>query len=96
MLSSSETGYASLKPGYNVKKNHSAIIMRIGQLTITEWSHSGSFRAWLPDAKRCPELYKSVYSRSDLVENATFERTHQGGWQSRFADLIDDQTGVSP
>lgn len=96
MLSSLETSYASLNTGYNVQQNHSAIIMRIGGLTITEWSHSGKFRAWRSDAQRCPKLYKSAYSRSDLVQDAEFEIAHYSGWQSRIADLIYDQTGVSP
>ena len=96
MLSNSEAGYASLNTGYNVQQNHSAIIMRIGGLTITEWSHSGKFRAWRSDARRFPKFYKSAYSRSDLVQDAEFEIAHYSGWQSRIADLIYYQTGVSP
>jgi hypothetical protein len=96
MLSGSSKTYAELKKGYNVQNNHSVIIMRIGSLIITEWSHSGKFRAWRFDARRCPTLYKSAYSRSELVNGAEFEIAHYSGWQRRFADYIYDETGVHP
>ncbi|NBC13318.1 MAG: hypothetical protein GVY09_08230 [Gammaproteobacteria bacterium] len=96
MLSGSGDTYAVLKPGYNVQKNHSAIILRIGQLMITEWSHSGSFRAWRQDASGCPKLYQSDYTRSKLVQTAEHTIAHHSGWQARVADLIYDQTGIYP
>ncbi|WP_295883935.1 EH signature domain-containing protein [uncultured Thiohalocapsa sp.] len=94
MLSGSGQTYAVLKPGYNVQKNHSAIVMRIGNLVITEWSHSGSFRAWRSDAPACPRLYQDTYTRRELVTNPVHELAHYSGWQSRVADLIYDETGI--
>jgi hypothetical protein len=96
MLSGSGDTYAVLKPGYGVQKNHSAIILRIGGLMITEWSHSGSFRAWRSDASGCPRLYKSDYSRPELVQGAEYVRPHLSGWQTRVADLIYDETSIYP
>lgn len=94
MLSGSGQSYALLKPGYNVQKNHSAIVMRIGNLVITEWSHSGKFRAWRSDAPKCPKLYEQAYARSELVTDPADEVAHYSGWQSRVADLIYDETGI--
>jgi hypothetical protein len=94
MLSGSGQTYAVLKPGYNVQKNHSAIILRIGSLVITEWSHSGSLRAWRSDAPRRPRLYEQSYSRGELVSHWTHEIAHHSGWQSRVANLIYDETGI--
>lgn len=94
MLSGAGETYAMLKPGYNVQKNHSAIILRIGNLVISEWSHSGSFRAWMSDAPKCPKLYRQRYTRSELVTAPAYEVAHHSGWQSRIANLIYDETGI--
>jgi hypothetical protein len=93
-LSRSSQSYAVLKTGGGVKKNHSAIVLRIGNLVITEWSHSGSFRAWMSDAPPCPKLYKQSYSRGELVSDPAYEVAHHSSWQSRIANLIYDETGI--
>lgn len=95
MLSGSDASYAKLS---GVQNNQSAIIMRIGELLITEWSHSGSFRAWPPNARTRPKLYKSDYSRAELVQGAEPKNVieHRGDWQTRVKDLIYHQTGISP
>lgn len=96
MLSGAGQSYALLKPGYNVQKNHSVIVMRIGNLVITEWSHSGKFRAWRSDAPACPRLYQGIYTRTELVSKPVYELAHYSGWQSRVADLIYDETSIYP
>jgi hypothetical protein len=65
-------------------------------VTITEWSHSGKFRAWIAGNRSAPAPYLPSYFRSPLIEGADFEVSHHGGWQDRIADVIYDQTGVFP
>ncbi len=76
-------------------KNHSAIVMRIGDLTITEWSHSGKFRAWFADNRGHPPLYQERYLRSRLVQGANAEISHFSGWERQVSDLIYHHTGLS-
>lgn len=87
VLTASERSYATLSRT-GIQQNHSAIIMRIGGMTITEWSHSGTFRAWLDGNNAAPVFYQRSYSRADLVSEADDEQKHHGDWQRRVSDLI--------
>ena len=93
-LSSQSGEYGSLWSGG--LPNHSAIVMRIGGLTITEWSHSGKFRVWNPGHPSPPLLHQPSYHRLDLVRGANHEDSHNGAWQRRFQDAIYEQTRLSP
>jgi hypothetical protein len=44
--------------------DQSVLLLRIGKLVIGEWSHNGKLRAWREQDG--PELYKQVYTRSEL------------------------------
>lgn len=93
-LSTESRVYAELR-GSGVLPNHSAIIMRIGSLTITEWSHSGKFRAWYPNNRYQPKPHKTRYERPQLVNDSYKEIIHHGRWQQRISDLIYQQTGIA-
>jgi EH_Signature domain len=57
--------YGRLSGG--VQGNHAVLLMRVGSITICDWSHNGALRAWPSDWKQAPSLYRSDYVRSDLV-----------------------------
>jgi hypothetical protein len=86
--------YASLSGG---EPKHSALLLNIGGIWITEWSHSGSYRVWDNDSL-APKPYKKHYSRDDLITNNDHEGAHHGnqtgGWQGRLSSLIHDLTGL--
>jgi hypothetical protein len=86
--------YASLS---GVAPKHSALLLNIGGVWITEWSHSGSYRVWDNDSL-APKPYKKHYSRDDLIKNNDHEGMHYGnqtgGWQGRLSSLIHDLTGL--
>ena len=73
--------------------------MRIGPLTIAEWSHNGSCRIWLSGNESAPKLYKPTYSRHELMTGDDFSKPHmgseRGSWQGAIARWIEDQTGIS-
>jgi hypothetical protein len=92
-LSDESRMYAKLS-GSGVMPNHSVIIMRVGSLTITEWSHVGKFRVWYADNRNPPRLHKRAYKRSTLVAHADQELSHFSGWQQKVADAIYQQTGL--
>ena len=92
--------YGRFSRGTGVQNNHASLILRIGHLVITDWSHSGKYRVWDEggDATRPPGFYKPSYTRTQLVTNAGFDGSHIGSengvWQRRLAGYIRDKTGI--
>lgn len=89
--------YGRLERGPNVQPNHAVLILRIGQLLITDWSHNGMYRVWNlggPNAQVAPQPYRRTYSRQQLVRNPDHEGRHSGNWQNRLAGYIADHTGI--
>lgn len=87
--------YARLSGG---QAKHSALIMVIDGVLVTEWSHSGSYRLW-DSSQRRPKLYSSSYHRDSLVSFADYTGPHTGSengkWQQKLSYLIQNLTGVS-
>src|ERR1019366_5830248 len=52
--------------GAGVLGNHSVLLMRVGPVTVYDWSHNGALRAWPSDWRNAPGLYRSEYERSEL------------------------------
>jgi hypothetical protein len=91
--------YAELQAGSNVKANHAVLLLRIGGMVVTEWSHMGKFRVWHADNEHSPRFYRGQYRRNQLVWNPDFEGSHQGSesgsWQRKLSSHIRQQTGFS-
>ncbi len=91
-----DAGAAKLLKGYNVEANHSVLLMRIGGLTVAEWSHNGSCRIWRRGNKSAPKLYEAEYTRSELTNGCDFRQTHHGAergtWQDFIAAFIEEET----
>lgn len=99
-LEGHEGAYGKLSQGGGAKATHAVLILRIGDLVITEWSHTGKYRVWHEDNQSAPKFYKSKlpYSRNELVTNPDFDGSHHGAqngnWQSNLATRIAEWTGV--
>lgn len=84
------TNYAKVeasRSGY-----HSALIMKIGDHTVVEWSHSGKCWIW-PDSKRAPRIGAKKYHDGELRE-APLEFVHREGWQHQVNEHIRKLTGL--
>jgi hypothetical protein len=71
---------------------HAALIMRIGDLTIVDWSHNAKCNFWRKGAARSPELYKSRYPKGTLysaIEQLSHSAPGSYNWQKTFAALIE-------
>ncbi|MFP5492535.1 MAG: EH signature domain-containing protein [Bacteriovoracia bacterium] len=68
--------------------NHSAILMKIGSLTICEWSHSGAIRIWEEGNPKAPSLYNDSYHKDELIKGADVDVAHFGSEVSRWQDTI--------
>ena len=87
--------------------NQSVLIMRIGELTIAEWSHNGSLRFWRESSRSKPRLHAAIYEPDDLIEGAISVRNPRtntvvkgirhdpaGNWQGFAARVIQTETGI--
>ncbi len=86
--------YASLSGG---DSKHSMLIMKIGDLILTEWSHSGSYRVW-NSSQYAPAFYEKHYNREVVIANCDHTGAHHGnetgGWQEKLSTHIRYLTGI--
>lgn len=75
------------------------LLLRVGNLTIAEWSHVGACRIWRAMNKTKPELYKYRYYKSSIVNSSPDEAIRHAGaengvWQQKVASYIRLHTGA--
>lgn len=99
-------GFGRLEGG--AAPNQSVLLLKIGHLVFTEWSHNGSLRAYVDGERGTPRLYAAEYHGTDLRApismdfhggmNVNPELRHMnstgGTWQRKARDFIRQQTGV--
>lgn len=100
-------GYGALSRG--AVSEQSVLLLRIGDLVFSEWSHNGSLRAYDANDERAPRLYRKYYHGGDLRraismdfhpgENRNPELRHlhsdTGWWQRKAREFIRRNTGIS-
>lgn len=74
--------------------------MKVGKLTIADWSHNGKCHIWLDGNVSSPKLYLNRYSRGDVVRGSDNDgQVHHGSdygtWQRQVATYIRTHTGIS-
>lgn len=85
--------------------NQSVLLMRLGDLVIAEWSHSGAMRFWKAGSKEAPEFHLREYNAADLRSGSirvkvggdyrdSIVHTPNGQWMRSASDAIEFQTGV--
>ncbi len=106
LVDQSGLGYGRLESG--AAPNQSVLLLKIGPLVFSEWSHNGSLRAFFDDNKQAPRLFESSYSGHDLryVVSEDFhggmnqnpELRHinsaSGSWQRKARDFIKRHTNI--
>lgn len=74
---------------------HAALIVRIGDLTIVDWSHSAKYNVWRAYDKGHPQLFKQRYRPGELY-SAPLKESHSApanySWQKRLARIIEGRT----
>ena len=72
-----------------VDENHAVLLMRVDQLVIAEWSHTGKCRFWRQQNPHAPSFFQSRYQRADLIDFADHVQQHyfstKGYWQKDAA-----------
>lgn len=99
-------GYGRLEGG--AASDQSVLLLRIGHIVLSEWSHNGSLRACRDDDPDAPDLYQRSYHGAELRSvtsmdfhdgmNQNPELRHMnsagGTWQRKARDFIRRHTGV--
>ncbi|NBB16287.1 hypothetical protein GVN21_13050 [Caulobacter sp. SLTY] len=71
---------------------HAALIMRIGDLVIVDWSHNSKCNFWHRGDKKAPALYQSRYPAGTLYssrEQLSHSAPASFSWQKSFAQVIE-------
>lgn len=99
-------GYGRLESG--AAPNQSVLLLKIGQMVFTEWSHNGALRAYQDHDSAAPTLHQSSYRGAELRDalsmdfhdgmNQNPELRHMnstgGTWQRKARDFIRMHTGI--
>jgi hypothetical protein len=86
--------------------NQSVLLMRLGDLIIAEWSHSGAMRFWQADGKSVPTFHAKEYQGSELRNDSIKVRvgsgyrdsvihSANGEWMRWASGAIKHHTGLS-
>ncbi len=82
--------------------NHALLIMKIGGLTVADWSHNGKCHIWLPNSEHAPQLYKGLENLDRYKKHEVDYGSDNGGtihaasangtWQQRVESFIRENT----
>lgn len=82
---------------YGGNADHCVLMLKIGELTVVEWSHNGACRVWGADNRHHPDLYLGEYTQQRLQDGPTMIQRHSGNlnyvWQGKLAEFIGNETG---
>lgn len=92
-------GYGRLEPGPGVEANHAVLLMKIGGVTVADWSHNGRCYLWGPGSPAAPRLHNPTYSGRELTRDSDNKGVVHGGsemgrWQREVASFLRDRGGV--
>ena len=93
--------FGRLASGGGRTSEHAALVMRIGDLTIVEWSHNGKWNIWKRADRSAPALFRQNdrgrpdYQPQELM-NAPTSGSHTSQWRWTVADIVRRETGLRP
>jgi hypothetical protein len=93
--------FGRLASGGGRTSEHAALVMRIGDLTVVEWSHNGKWNVWKRGDRNAPTLFRQNdrgrpdYQPQELM-NAPTNGSHTSQWRWTVADIIRRETGLRP
>lgn len=95
------TMFGRLASGGGRSAQHAALIMKVGDLTIVDWSHNGKWNIWRPGDPKHPVLFRQNgrrlpdYDPSELMYGP-LSGSHTSNWEWKVAQTIKDETGMRP
>lgn len=86
-----ELGYGIFINHNGISPSHCAIIMKIKNFIIVEWSHNGALRIWRAKNFPVPALRRKYYRPYELRLNEDKHFVHRKNWQQRVREFIDGE-----
>ncbi len=79
-----------------IQGHHSVLFMRIGDLTISEWTHDGKVRFYRSRNADKPRFYQLRYDPEVIRRDSKADhyKVHLGSWQFDVADYVHTVTGL--
>lgn len=88
--------FGRLSSGRGRQGRHAALILKIGDLTVCDWSHNGEWNIWSADERPHPRLFKPTYDPQTLKSPAEgLHGAHHSGWELKVRRIIHDLTGLT-
>ncbi len=80
----------------NIQPIHSAILMKIGDLIVSEWTHDGKIRIYSANNPRKPKFYSTRYSPNNIRDDSSpdFVKVHLGAWEYDVESYIYRATNI--
>ncbi|WP_298672530.1 EH signature domain-containing protein [uncultured Sphingomonas sp.] len=92
---SGDRSFAAFGRQEDKSPQHAALIVRIGDLTIVDWSHNAKYNVWRKGEKGVPALFKQAYRLGELY-SAPLQESHSApanyAWQKKLARIIEGRT----
>ena len=82
------------------KIDQCVLLMKIGNVTLVEWSHSGACRVWKSDDLNAPKLSNQTYAgselRADVADDYKDRIRHDpsGNWKNKISNRINEYSSV--
>jgi len=94
--SKSSYGVLSAASYSPVQAIHSVILLKIGELVVSEWTHEGKVRFYRTSNPKKQVFYKESYSSANLRSDDApdYYKRHQGNWQLDVENYIYQVTGI--
>ena len=91
--------YANLAKSKRVDDTHAVLLMRVRNLIVAEWSHTGKCRFWHALNPHAPIMFAKTYTRETLVNGADYIQQHyfsaKGLWQKDAKRWLKEHADVS-
>lgn len=94
--SKSSYGVLNAASSSPVQAIHSVILLKIGELVVSEWTHEGKVRFYRTSNSKKQVFYKASYSSANLRSDDApdYSKRHQGNWQLDVENYIYQVTGI--
>lgn len=91
-------GFGELN-GPGIQPDHAVLLMRMGDLTIADWSHNGKCHIWTASNRYAPRMYQKSYNKRTLTRSSSnkgviHSAARHGTWQDKIAQYIAKNTGL--
>ena len=87
--------FISTRGESGITPHHAALIVKIGGLTMVEWSHNRASSIWFRGNPNAPSCSRAQINPGKLLKGEDERLHHRGAWQTKYKNLISNETSLS-